>query len=247
MDIKNPRLPDIKVKCVLMSGEYSEFADMVGKLNIDVISSIPSKNLPKYERYHSDMQMHNCGYDTYFLKNDCSIYKKIILSKNKSAKVISEENTNDSNYPNNVSLNGTLIGEYFLTNINHCNKEMLSWYINNGIKPLNVKQGYAACSTAVIEYNAVITDDESVYNACADNKIDVLKISKGSIKLKGYSYGFIGGCCFKPDKKSICFFGNAQSHNDYKNIKDFCKNYKIDIISLGSGALTDIGGVIPII
>ena len=244
--LKNLNLPEEKLVCVLMSGEYKALADEVKTLGIDVIPSVESACLPYNERYHSDMQLHNCGGKTYLLKNDCSIYQKMILEINPTANICIEKRL-ENNYRNNTSLNGIAIGDYFICNKRNANKEMLEWYINNGYIIIDVKQGYAACSTAVVEYNAIITDDESIYKGCQKYNIDALKISKGSIVLRGYDYGFIGGCCFKSDKADLCFFGNPKLHKDYDDIKAFCKNYSVDIIGLGNCELTDVGGVIAIL
>ena len=94
--------------------------------------------------------------------------------------------------------------------------------------------------------SAFITDDESIYKTLKAEKLDVLLVKKGSVRLKGFDYGFFGGCCGKISDKKIVFFGDIKNHSCYDNIKSFAKNYKIDLISLAKGDLTDIGSLIPI-
>lgn len=246
--MNNPNLPTERSRFVIMSGENQTFIDEVEKLGINVIKCVESEELPYKERYHTDMQVHNCGYDTFFLRNSCSILKNKIREIHSNAKVQIIEKQTNNKYPNNILLNGAFTGDYYICKKVHSDKNLLLWYINNGIKIIDVNQGYARCSTAIISNNAIITDDEAIYQACKNyNNIDVLKISKGSIKLNGYNYGFIGGCCFKADKSSLIFFGNPKLHTDYENIKAFCRNYNVELIAINSGILTDIGGVVTII
>ena len=71
-------------------------------------------------------------------------------------------------------------------------------------------------------------------------------ISKGSVVLKGYNYGFIGGCCGKIDKDKIAFNGKIESHNDCNKIIDILQRNNTEIIELCDSKLTDIGGILPL-
>lgn len=245
--IRNPNLQNGKCSHIVMSAEYPNFIVDIKQLGINVIETVESEELPYYERFHADMQIHNCGCEKIFLRNSCSIIGdelKIFFPK-VNIKILDKKFNNK--YPNNISLNGAFIGDYYICQKNHSDKDLLLWYINNGIEIIDVSQGYAKCSTAIISNNAIITDDEAIYKVCKKlNSIDVLKISKGSVKLKGYDYGFIGGCCFKADKNSLVFFGNPKLHTDYENIKAFCKNYGIELIALNNDKLIDIGGAVVV-
>lgn len=245
--IYNANLPDSRCRYIVMSAENNGFVAELEKLGIEVIGSIESKELPYNERFHADMQIHNCGYQSYLLLNDCSVLKNFILRIQEDAIINVLPPTISNKYPNNIKLNGAHIGSYYICSKNHSDKSLLLWYIDNGIKILNVNQGYARCSTAIVSANAIITDDETIYKQCKNEKnIDVLKISKGSIMLNGYDYGFIGGSCFKIDKNTLVFTGNARLHNDYNNIKAFCRNYGVDILSLSNKPIADIGGAVII-
>lgn len=246
--IDNPNLPQSKINLVVMSGEYPQLAERVEKLGINCILTSESSELPYNERYHADMQIHNAGYKFYFLQNNCSNFKNTLIKyiTEINLKILPRSSANV--YPYNISLNGAHIGDYFISNTKYCCNELLQWYINNGIKVIDVNQGYSKCSTAIISHNAIITDDESIYNKCRQyNDIDVLKISKGSVQLNGYDYGFIGGCCFKLDENNLGLFGDVKTHNDYEKIKSFCKNYSVELISLINGDLIDIGGTVTIL
>ena len=80
---------------------------------------------------------------------------------------------------------------------------MLEFAENEGLNVINVNQGYSGCSVCVINDSAIITDDESIFTAAQNFLNDVLLIQKGSIRLNGYNYGFIGGCCGKISKNKL--------------------------------------------
>ena len=40
--------------------------------------------------------------------------------------------------------------------------------------------------------------------------------------------------------------GNVELHRDFENMRDFAKNYGVELYSLSNGQLYDIGGIIPV-
>ncbi len=243
----NPNLPNEKINVLVLSPQYSNIINELNKLKIQTISTVEASDLPFNERFHADMQIHNIIGEACFLRNGCSMLKSELETVSPDITILTEDKML-SEYPHNISLNGAFIGDYYICKKSHSNEELLRLYIKKGIKIINVNQGYAKCSTAIISHNAIITDDEAIYNECAKLKtIDVLKISKGSVRLDGYDYGFIGGCCMKLDKSTLAFCGDAKNHSDYDNIKAFCKNQGVELLSLSNKPLVDIGGAVAVI
>lgn len=244
--MENSNLPQTRVSTVVMSGEYVNIIKRVEReLKIRIIKTIESYELPYPERFHADMQIHQCGNALTIIRNSCSILENKIRNLDICKNIVICDRSSLSDYPNNITLNAAHIGDYLLCKKSHSYKDLLLWYIDKGVRILDVKQGYARCSTAIISHNAVITDDESILKSCKRfNDIDVLKVSKGSVKLKGCEYGFIGGCCFKADKNNLVFFGDVRQHSDYKDIKAFCRNYGVELLSLANCELIDIGGAV---
>lgn len=149
-------------------------------------------------------------------------------------------------YPQNVGFNCVKIGKNLICNKKHTCKSVIEYALLNNINILDVKQGYAKCSTCVISDNAIITEDESIYKCAIKNNIDVLKIRKGFVKLSGYDYGFIGGSSGLIEKNLIAFNGNIFLHPDGNKIHKFCYDHSVGIISLCSDVLHDIGSIIRI-
>ncbi len=238
-----PNLPLNQVTDVIVSGEYSYIIDELNKLGISTIITAPSIDLPYYERYHPDMQ--------------CSYYKKGTLAVSNNNPYFANSiamcgihiNRTDTklipNYPHNISFNHVIIGNKIICNEKYTDKKILEYCKKNNLKIINVKQGYTKCSTVVVNENAVITSDPSIYNSCIKNDIDVLKIDSGYISLYGYDYGFIGGCCGKLSNDILAFTGKINGHKNYKNIKSFLHNHGVYISELSNKPLLDIGSIIP--
>ena len=65
-------------------------------------------------------------------------------------------------YPNNISFNCVGIGNNLICNERYTCKSVLEYAYNSGMKILNVKQGYAKCSTCVVNENSIITVNEEI-------------------------------------------------------------------------------------
>ncbi|MDD6312725.1 MAG: hypothetical protein PUB08_04590 [Firmicutes bacterium] len=145
-------------------------------------------------------------------------------------------------YPDDVLLNCAIIGKYAVCNKKYVSASLLDAHFT----PIDTRQGYAKCSTAIVSETAIITEDESIANAVRTVGIDALLIQKGSVRLNGYNYGFIGGACGKISSNVLAFFGKIENHPDYHFIKAFCKNHGVDLLSLSNNELFDYGGLIPL-
>jgi len=146
-------------------------------------------------------------------------------------------------YPNNVFLNCAKVGKNIICNKKYASPDIIANAEISGYNIINVKQGYAKCSTCVVSDNAVITEDDGILKACINNGIDALKISKGYVKLDGYDYGFIGGASGLIEDKLLAFNGDLNSHPDANKIIDFCSSYGVDVISLCNLPLYDVGSI----
>jgi len=110
-----------------------------------------------------------------------------------------------------------------------------------------VKQGYAACSAAAVDGYSIITADKAIAEAAGSRGYQALVISPGGIRLDGYDYGFIGGCCGLLDEKTLAFTGRLSSIKDGERIKGFCASRGVSVIELTDEPMKDIGGIIPLL
>lgn len=226
----------------VMSDKYPCFVRGIELLGCKVISSEIVSAFPKPEQQHADMQILPIN-DDIFILNECNLLAEKLVSN----KLIFCENEAGHNYPGNVLLNYLYINNSLYGKLSAMDKRLYEYCKVNGIKLVNINQGYARCSTLVVNDRAVITSDLSIKQALQNNGVEVLLISPENIELDGYDYGFIGGASGKIDEKTIVFFGNIELHPDYTHIKNFCNKHDVDVrIICKDMRLTDIGGIVKI-
>lgn len=238
-----PNLPNENVKIVVMSTIDREICSKIQELGINIIPTEKVTKLLSFEQTHGDIQFLHYDKDTVYICRECVKLKESLSEYFKNINTLDYDL--NKKYPYNVPLNCVILDNKMICNTKTIDKNILNKAYEKDLQIINVNQGYTKCSTAIVSNDAIITSDNSIYNSCS-KYIDVLKISEGHIKLKGTNYGFIGGCSFKYNYKDLMFTGNIQKHPDYNNIKSFCLNHNVDIHSLTSGELIDLGSVIPI-
>lgn len=240
-EIIKPNLPQHKVKKVLINRNAADTIDYLQKSDIECIQvSEYSDYLPSL-KCHPDMQFFSFGQGVHFVQN-------MELKRELSGIITAEyiDDTYSSKYPFDVKFNGAVIGNKIICNEKTISRDILDYaYINNYII-INTNQGYTKCSICVVNENSIITDDISIYKSVQNYFDDVLLISKGSVKLKGMDYGFIGGCTGKISSNEIAFNGRIESHDDYKSIIDFISAEGCIAVETNNERLEDIGSIIPI-
>lgn len=226
----------------VMSDKYPCFVREIEKLGNTVIASDTVNSFPIPEQKHADMQILSIKSDV-FIISECTILPRKLSNKN----IIYCKNKAGDRYPKNILLNFLYINNTLYGKLSAIDKNLLVYCRNNNIKTVNVNQGYARCSTLVVNDNAAVTSDLSIEKALKNNGVEVLLISPGNIVLDGYDYGFIGGASGKIDENTVVFFGNVKNHPDYFKIKNFADKHNVSIkILCKENPLTDIGGVVKI-
>ena len=148
-------------------------------------------------------------------------------------------------YPEDIAFNVATIGRYAFGRFDFVAQEIKRELVDRGYTLIDVKQGYAKCSTAIIGDNAIITADSGIAKNAAALGIDVLKVSaaEGAIELEGYGYGFIGGACALFEN-TLYSCGNVEIHPDFEAIRDFCEAHGVSLCSLTDDKLYDVGGIL---
>ncbi|MBR3818056.1 MAG: hypothetical protein IKJ41_02815 [Clostridia bacterium] len=241
--IKKPNLPEKNVILVAISNSAGESVKKLNNMGIKTLEITSDASLPVPINTHADTQMLHMGNNVIYCQNEHlfsgELEEKFLIN------IISEKSGNK--YPNDVRLNCTIIGNKIICNIKTISKDILEFAYQNNYIIINVNQGYSRCSVCVLNNNSIITDDESIFTAAGKFLNDVTLISKGSIVLNGYNYGFIGGCCGKISKNKIAFNGRLDSHKECNIIIDALQRNNIEFIELCNKPLTDIGGIIPLL
>ncbi len=223
---------------ILMSPADSKIYNFFEK-QFNVISSDCLEDFISFEQYHADMQALKIN-DNLFVNKNC-INLLCSLESHKINYTLCSDIGNI--YPYNVTLNAALVGNKLLCNQKALDPLVKEYCDKSDIIILNVKQGYAKCSTLVIDENSLITDDESIQKASKKAGLNVLLIEKGDIYLDDNNYGFIGGASCKIGD-TVYFFGDINTHRNSEAIKNFILNKNLKIRCITKEQLTDIGGII---
>ena len=238
---EKPNLPDRKASLFIISDRKEQYASAVRKLTgAKVLTTAPVKGIDGEEKYHADMSIIHIGGNLFLSDKDNIILNNVLADR--GAEVHSCTGITASR----PLLNAFVLGQKMICCRKTVSDRLLCYCRDNNISILHTNQMYSKCSAAIVSDNALITSDESIYRLCLQNGIDALKISAGHIRLDGYDYGFIGGCCGRISPDTIVFCGELEKHPDSDNIKGFLLNYGIYALSLTAGELYDIGGILPI-
>lgn len=239
--IEKPNLPENKVSLVV-SGEMPDFLDdYLFSRNIELITCENNSLIDCAVKSHADMSVVHIGGNRVVIDSS----QKSVKTKlhNKGFDVIVSAGKAAGKYPDDVKLNVALFGDKAIGTFRYTDSILLSC-IDVFLK-FNVKQGYAKCSVLPVTDNAIITDDESVYNALK-NAVDTLLVRKGDIVLDGHNYGFIGGASAKISNNEILFFGDIENHRDADKIMSFLEKYDHKAVYFKGYPLYDIGGFVTL-
>lgn len=240
--VETPNLPNKKVKVAIIADFDCELTEFVKSFGINLLFTDKNSTIDSAIAFHADV---NCFYlGSGKIITDNSQLKLTENLKLRNFTVINPEKPVFKAYPNDCRLNCAAIGSKLIAKHNSADSEILKKFSKENI--LNVRQGYAKCSVAIVNENAIITDDASIHSVCIKNGIDAILIGKGSVCLPGHNYGFIGGACGLIDKNKMIFFGDITNHSDYLKISDFLEKQKCEFFYLHKHVLTDIGGMIAI-
>ena len=226
----------------VMSDKYPCFVREIENLGHTVISSDTVDIFPISEQKHADMQILPINSDIFIL-NECTV----LAQKIPNDRLIYCDKKAGKKYPENILLNFLFLNNTLYGKLSAIDKNLIDFCEENNIKTVNINQGYARCSTLVLNEKALITSDLSIEKALKKDGVEVLLISYGNVILDGYDYGFIGGASGKIDENTVVFLGNVTNHPDYRRIENFCENHNTSIkIICKDMPLTDIGGIVKI-
>lgn len=231
-------------RAVIANGLSEKATECLKQFGIDVVETKANIAVNENISFHGDISFLYDGYDTLFIASEMAEYKDIFSSFVSEIIVIPERLGCD--YPSDVLLNCVTVGRKLVCNVDTVSPTVLKYFTEMGYDVINVNQGYTKCSVLPVSDNAIITDDPSIAKACVLHCVDVLTVSKGAVKLAGYSYGFIGGASGKIFPDTVAFCGDIDTHPDSASIRAFLSKYGINALSLDNNRLYDIGSIIPL-
>lgn len=233
------RLIDMKL---IIGSKYTEEINELKALGYETVTFEPSTDLDDEIASHADINAFNCNGE-YIILNE-SIADQIGEVGGDSSHVMCSGIK--SPYPDDIKLNGAIIGNKLLCNEKHIADEIIHYAQKRNLEIIHTNQGYSKCSVCVVADNAVITEDDGIAYLLKNYQIKVLKITKGYVYLSDKHCGFIGGASGKLSNTEIYFSGDISSHPDYERIIDFLNNYNVKPVFNRNRRLNDFGGFIKI-
>ena len=149
-------------------------------------------------------------------------------------------------YSDTCRYNVLKIGNYLFHNLKYTDSSILKAASKCGYEMVNVKQGYARCSSLIVNEKAIITSDPGISIVVKKQNIDVLLVRPGDIILPGEKYGFLGGASGIMQDGSILVSGDLSRHKDYGKIELFLNKYNSNIFNIKGQDLYDSGSLIVV-
>lgn len=226
---------------------YAVLSEQIAKIfeektKIKVIPMPPFEKLDAPVSSHADMLICVIENNIFFYREYYELHKDRFKVLEAQYNIILVDKPCSSKYPLDVGLNVLVIGKRIFCNKKFVANEILSLAEKLNYQIFDVKQGYSACSTLVINESSAITGDKGMYIALKNEGIDVLLISPEAIALEGYNHGFIGGSggIFE---STAYFFGEIEAIEEHKAIIYKLEKSGCKIVSVLSKNLFDFGGI----
>lgn len=206
----------------------------------------PLETLPSHLAKHADMQLVNLceGVFVYAPR----VPHSLLIALESLGYTLNKGSTDlKDRYPYDIAYNCAIVGKYAFLNAKYTDKVLLGYLAKCNIEPIHVEQGYAKCSTLILSGEAIITADSGIHKKAVSVGIDALLIPpQKNIVLKGYDYGFIGGCGGLISKNKLAFYGNLEALDNSREIGFFLGKHGITTVSLSDENIEDLGGLIPL-
>ncbi|GMG96917.1 DUF6873 family GME fold protein [Tepidimicrobium xylanilyticum] len=244
--MKNPFIPLEMANTVIIDGSISEEMKMnLRRLGLNIIPTIPCKDIAEPISYHPDMVIHPINHNTLIIAPNVFDYYEDKLSR-LGIKIIKGETKLTKDYPGDIAYNVGRIGDYAVHNFKYTDEKLKYYLKKESVEFIDIKQGYAKCSMAIVDDRAIITADYPIYRELCKRGINVLLIQPGYVTLKGYSYGFIGGATGNLSNEIVIISGNLDGHPDKTVIINFVNKYNKKIYWLSNEKIIDIGTIITL-
>lgn len=214
------------------------------RLGIEPILLPPHPALSAPVASHTDLLLFRVGNTVLTHKSYATIAERELLRISECGYEIKLCDTAiGKSYPSDVTLCACATKNHLICNTRHTAADAVFLAAQAGLKLVDVSQGYAKCSCAVLSDGAIISADAGICKAFSAQDGVALFISSGHVALPPYQYGFIGGASGLCGN-TLYFAGSIEHHPDYTRIRDFCTLHSTSVHSLSREELFDVGSMI---
>ncbi|MBD3426474.1 MAG: hypothetical protein GF409_04525 [Candidatus Omnitrophica bacterium] len=145
-------------------------------------------------------------------------------------------------YPYTAPYNAVRVGDAVFCNSRYTDPVIKQMLKREGLRCVDVKQGYARCSVIPVSGNALITADRGIAEAAGREGFAVLLVTAGAVVLPGEKAGFLGGAAGVAGEK-IFFLGSIETHPDSERMKEFLRGHSAEYRDIESEPLYDAGSI----
>ena len=209
----------------------------------DILYLPPDPALPAPVAAHPDMIAFVLGNSVVMPEEYLRTYPEIAarIKEKTGGEPVGSRAGRGQDYPDDVALNCAVNGDVLFCLEAHAAPEVKELAGRCGLRIVNVRQGYAACSCLTSD-GFFITADPSLASAARSEDLDPFVITAGHITLPGYDSGFIGGASGVVGDR-VFFFGDLFSHPDGGAIAKRITDAGYGFVCLSGCPLTDYGGM----
>ena len=230
--VVDTRLPDAMYRRLMMHGWH-------------VVALPPSPRLGSAVASHPDMLIASVGGELVTSADYCETAACAIseIYDNLRVKIHFTSDVHGEKYPSDVIFNSLIIKDKIFARLDTLSPYLIELSRKKELTPVNMNQGYPACTVLKLSDEAVITADEGAARVLRENGIRVYMIENGGIRLSPYEYGFIGGAAGRW-QDTVYFMGDARTHPSWDRINEAISAEGLRVVMLGEGPLLDLGGIL---
>lgn len=225
---------------IVLSEEYPQFHAALQRRGMNTLAVRCCDLLDSPVASHADMQLLPLDAKTVLLSPYQTELKTQLLQLGLT---VLTGPTLEKEYPQDVSYNAVHFGNHYICNCKTVSAVARAFWQKLGYSEIAVRQGYASCSTCVVDERSIITADAGIARAATVAGLSVLQIQPGFIQIPKYDTGFIGGCSGRTNA-AVIFTGQLDSHPYGAQMRSFIRSRGLQIVELADGPLMDIGGMI---
>ncbi|WP_156136463.1 DUF6873 family GME fold protein [Candidatus Soleaferrea massiliensis] len=237
--LETPGLPQRKAG-LLLSQRYPPLRS----LGVELIETVRNGHLDEPVGLHADMLCCHLGGPRILVDRTDAPYARRL--REYGFDTLPCRSTLGRKYPQDIALNALLDGRHLIGRLPFLDGALLEQAGRLGITAVDTKQGYAKCAVCMVDRDAAVTADSGLAAVLSGLGYAVLLIENGDIRLPGYSYGFIGGCCGFIGRDVMAFSGHLRFHRNFREIEAFFRRRGKRILYLADEPPLDIGGILPL-
>lgn len=186
--------------------------------------------------------------DIFFCKINNTLFHAPNVKINSNFGIPGQSNI-EFDYPNDIKYNICQIGNSIIHNYEYTDLKILKYINDNGLKKINVSQGYTKCNICPTSDISCITSDLGIHNSLKSNNIDSLLLEGEIIFLldkngfKTNMKGFIGGATAIIDNTFI-IFGDINKLKNKTSLINHINKYNLKIKDFKNLDIIDYGSII---